>query len=203
MCNYGQHQTADLFERCGHLRTGFEVFDRFPVETDLKFAEAKEASKADILRILKKAPQSTPQAIADALGVKREWVSRNIAEMVKGGVLGRTVANEIPTIEILPGADDILKKLPPPKRTEILLRYSYQKRPEVEGAAVLRTTRPFCKRMMALSKAGRVYSRQDIENLSRTLGYSVFLRVGGFWNNGGTVEIHCRHYWAAEILLKK
>ena len=198
MCNFGEHQTADLFETVGHLRTGYDLFDSFIF--DGKFAELKEGNKSDILAIIKKVPQSTPEAIADALGLTRATVSKYLGEMIKAGVLATiTPASGVPTLEIQPGADEILKKLPPPKKTEVILRYSYQLRPGVKGPPVIKTTRPFCKRMMGLSDSGRVYSRQDIEGLSQRLGYSVWERAGGPWNN----KIHCRHYWFTEILLKK
>jgi DNA-binding MarR family transcriptional regulator len=205
MCNqspFGEYQTADMFEHCGQLRKGYEVFDRFP----LSFAETAtgKATKADILHLLKKDATLTPDAIAKALNVTREWVSRNIAEMVKGGAITQTKepdGNINRTIE--PSADEILKRLPPPKVTDIILRYSYQKRAEASGPDLLPTSRPFCKKLVGLEKEGRVYSRADIEKISARVGYDVFTRTGGFWNNDGTIEIHCRHYWMTEILIKE
>jgi biotin operon repressor len=207
MCNIGEYQTAEMFSHCGHLRKGYELIDSFAIEgTKQTFAGVKDATKADILAMIKKDPLISPQVIADVLGKSREWVARNIAEMVKGGAISQ-VTNQDKAIvrEILPGADDILKKLPPPKVTDVILRYSYQKRPIAEGPAIIPTSRPFCVQMMKLSDSGRVYSRQDIENLSAVLGYSVFERAGGFWRIKGTdkTSIQCRHYFRAEILLKK
>ena len=202
MCNFGEHQTGDIFQSRGHLRNGYDTIDSFMYEG--LFAEETKANKKDILQILKNAPQSTPQEIANALGVKREWVSRNIAEMIKGGVIGaQTAPNGIPSYQVDRDSDRILKNLPPPVKTEVILRYSYQKRAEAEGPAIIPGSRPFCRKMIELSNTGRVYSRKDIEDISRIVGYSVFERTGGFWNNKGTIEKYCRHYWFTEILLKK
>jgi hypothetical protein len=39
--------------------------------------------------------------------------------------------------------------------------------------------------------------------MSVALGYSVFDRVGGFWNNDGEIDTQCRHEWKALIIQKK
>jgi DNA-binding MarR family transcriptional regulator len=205
MCrSFGQFQTAEMFLSVGHIRKGYDLIDHWAYSREADgFAEAKKATKADILKVIKKNPLATSADIAKALKVKPEWVARNIAEMVKGGAILQTTTADAIERTVTPGADDILKRLPPPKETEIILRYSYQKRPIAEGQAVIPTTRPFCRKMMEFSSEGRVFSRQDIESLSAQLGYSVFERNGGFWFHDGKADIQCRHYWRTEILLKK
>lgn len=83
---------------------------------------------------------------------------------------------------------------------KFVIRYSYEKRPEAEGAVILPTSREFCKKMIALD---RYYSRQDIQKISTILGYNVFDRAGGFWNNNGKTEKHCRHEWRSHVVIKK
>jgi hypothetical protein len=103
------------------------------------------------------------------------------------------------TEPILPPTKPVL---PPPTKTKFpkfMIRYSYEVRPE-EGAEVLPTTRPFCKKMLSLNK---FYSREDIQKISGILGYDVFGRVGGFWNDNGVTKKHCRHFWSASIVVKK
>ena len=80
-----------------------------------------------------------------------------------------------------------------------IIRYSYEVRPG-EGAELLPTSRAFCKRMIGFD---RFYSRQDIQKVSGILGYNVFERVGGYWNDGGIIKKHCRHFWKANIVVKK
>lgn len=82
---------------------------------------------------------------------------------------------------------------------KFMIRYSYEVRPN-EGAELLPTSRPFCVRMIKLD---RFYSRQDIQKVSGILGYNVFERVGGYWNDGGVIKKHCRHFWKANIVIKK
>jgi hypothetical protein len=203
MCyNIGEYQLADMFESVGHNRKGYETFDAFPFSG--KFSEETDLRKSDILNLISKDKRISIENIANILNVDRAKVSASIAALVKAGALQKTYDDlGQPVFERLPGADEILEKLPPPSTTDILLRYSYQLRPGVEGPAVIPTTRPFCRKMMALSERGRVYSRADIEQISARLGYSVFERTGGFWNDKGEVKIHCRHYWMTEILIKK
>ena len=91
--------------------------------------------------------------------------------------------------------DKVKKVLP-----KFQVRYSYEKRPDADGPALLPTSRPFCVKMIA---ADRYYSREDIQKISGLLGYDVFVRAGGFWNNDGTVEYHCRHQFLSHVVIKK
>lgn len=83
--------------------------------------------------------------------------------------------------------------------TKLIVRYSYEKRDDVGGQSILSTSRPFCRFMVAQSK---FYSREDINKISAMLGYNVFKQVGGFWNNNGNIESHCRHIWKANVVTK-
>jgi hypothetical protein len=109
--------------------------------------------------------------------------------------------NEVPEPGIL---DEIRKKIGDIKKItrklpKIQVMYSYEVMPGV-GAAVIPTTRPFCRKLVELD---RFYTRQQIEAISERLGYSVWNRRGGFWNNNGTIEPHCRHMWKSNVVIKK
>jgi len=100
------------------------------------------------------------------------------------------------------GGSAIAGKTPPPATSafpKFMIRYSYEVR-ENEGPELLPTSRPFCVKMIGLD---RFYSRQDIQSISSALGYNVFDRVGGYWNDNGTIKKHCRHFWKANIVVKK
>jgi hypothetical protein len=93
----------------------------------------------------------------------------------------------------------------PPTRTiklpDVKVMYSYEKGPGVEGPAILPTTRPFCRKMVTLN---RLYTRKDIETISERVGYSVWNRRGGFWNQGnGVITPYCRHVWKMNLVVKK
>ncbi len=93
------------------------------------------------------------------------------------------------------GIDKVKKVLP-----KFEVRYSYEKRPEADGPELLETSRPFCVKMC---KANKYFTRQNIQAISGLLGYDVFLRAGGFWNNDGTIEYHCRHGFFSHVVIKK
>ena len=80
------------------------------------------------------------------------------------------------------------------------VRYSYEKRLEASGPVILETSRPFCKKMIALN---RFYTREDIQKISQIVGYDVFNRTGGFWNDNGKVKKHCRHEFRSNVVIKK
>lgn len=80
------------------------------------------------------------------------------------------------------------------------VRYSYEKRPEADGAELLPTSRPFCVKMIGLD---RLYTREDIQKISTIVGYDVFNRTGGFWNDDGKVQKHCRHEFRSNVVVRK
>lgn len=109
---------------------------------------------------------------------------------------------DVPAPETASGGVAVSGKTPPSIKSafpNFIIRYSYEVRPG-EGPELLPTSRPFCQKMVKLD---RFYSRQDIQKVSGILGYNVFERVGGYWNDGGVIKKHCRHFWKANIVVKK
>jgi len=91
-----------------------------------------------------------------------------------------------------------------PVKTSFLVRYSYEWKsivPTDERNTSAHPSRPFCAKLMRLD---RLYSRSEIESISRRLGYSVFDRGGGWWNMGdGVNSPSCRHQWVSKVVIKK
>jgi hypothetical protein len=81
--------------------------------------------------------------------------------------------------------------------------YTYEKRAIAEGDDIIPGSRKFCIKLVALSKAGKVWSIKNIQDISQRVGYSVFKRCGGFWNNNGVIEYQCRHEWRKHVVIKK
>lgn len=200
----GEYQAADMFEHYGEPMTGWQVFDAWETqENDHKrfaFAEVSSTLEADIINLIGEDKRITPQVISDVLKIDRAVIARKMADMVASGLIEQVVTAD----------GDIERRAtakPPadikPTTTEIILRYTYEKRPEASGPAVIPTTRPFCKKLMELSQQGRMYSRADIEQITQRVGYSVFDRSGGFWYHNGKADPRCRHYWKTNILMRK
>lgn len=128
--------------------------------------------------------QATMQPIEVIDDILKKFIEYKIIERAANGivkVIVKTPKFELPKIEVF---------------------YTYEKRKDVAGADILPTSRPFCKKMVGLSNS-RMWSRKDIQNISQRLGYNVFKAAGGFWNNNGTIEAHCRHEWVANAVIKK
>ena len=91
-----------------------------------------------------------------------------------------------------------------PVKTSFLVRYSYEWKsivPTSERNTSAHPSRPFCAKLMQLD---RLYSRSEIESISRRLGYSVFDRGGGWWNMGdGVNSPSCRHQWVSKVVVRK
>jgi hypothetical protein len=128
--------------------------------------------------------QATNQPIEVIDDILKKFIEYKIIERAEKGIIKvivKTPKFELPKIEIF---------------------YTYEKRKDVSGADILPTSRPFCRKMVGLSST-RMWSRKDIQNISQRLGYNVFKAAGGFWNNNGNVEAHCRHEWVANAVIKK
>jgi hypothetical protein len=61
--------------------------------------------------------------------------------------------------------------------------------------------RAFCARLLELDK---LWSRAEIETMSRRMGYSVWDRRGGWWTKpSGDHSPSCRHKWVKNIVMRK
>ncbi|MDE3252510.1 MAG: hypothetical protein KGO92_06860 [Bacteroidota bacterium] len=95
---------------------------------------------------------------------------------------------------------NFFKKKNIPKKEEqeahsIKIMYSYDWKddiPENERDTPEHPCRPFCKKLLELSK-DRLFSRQDINAISIRVGYSVWELKGGE---------DCRHQWVSHFVKK-
>ena len=199
--NMDDEFVADLFLDYGEDRANYTIIksevylgdDEDMRETFAAVGEYTER-EAKILELIKKEPDLTNEKIAQALNIDLLIVNDIIESLQKSGLIALVIEGG-KTIR------KITERLPKQVLPEIKVLYSYEKRSDVGGPELLPTSRPFCRRMVAISKT-RLFTRQDIQNLSQRLGYSVFTRAGGFWNNNGVIEFHCRHAWIKNVVLK-
>jgi DNA-binding NarL/FixJ family response regulator len=193
---------ADMFAEYGEDRANFsilksEVYTGQDDDFKMTFAAFAEYTERElkIMELLKKQPDLSNEQIAEALGYEKNIVDDIIENLIKLNVIAAVVKGGKPirTIGV---------RLPEQTLPEIKVLYTYEKRDGVSGPELLKTSRPFCVKMVGLSKS-RMFSRQDIQKLSERLGYSVFKRAGGYWNNNGTIEFQCRHGWMKHVVIKK
>jgi DNA-binding MarR family transcriptional regulator len=206
-------EAIEVFATFGESKSNYNILAsrvRFNDNSEYEaFAEVTQ-TESNVLDLIAKDKRITPEVIADTLkltvarvkGVIDSAVEKGLIETkesVEGKGLQRNVIIERKLTQPLAKIVEQIK----PKTTEFLIRYSYEWRPSVpanERNTAAHPSREFCKALMALDK---VYSRSDIEQISSRLGYSVFDRQGGWWNDSGDIKPHCRHTWVSQVVIKK
>jgi hypothetical protein len=86
--------------------------------------------------------------------------------------------------------------------TELEVRYEYAKAFGISGSEIIPTSRDFCVRLSSLN---RLYTREEIDQMSAILGYDVWRRRGGWMTVKGTNDHvpYCRHQWRSRLVRKK
>lgn len=214
---YNEEDTVvGIFDSFGDCKEDFEILKSKKVifSADEEAAEDEARFMADafkdydvtitedrIIELIRKDKRITPEVIAVTIGQTVPYVENKIQDLVKRGYLDESTETEGEDLIIertVP--EDTAIAAPPPRAgstnpVSVFVKYSYEVKPGI-GPAVIKTTRPFCRRMIGLN---RMYSRADIEKISVRLGYSVWDRKGGWW--GGNPE--CRHRWVSHVVVKK
>ncbi len=152
-------------------------------------------AEKSVLDLLIDNPNLPITEIAEALDLAQDEVNDIIAELQNAGALDN---NFKPTKDAI---DSIQKP-----EDETFIVYKYIERPGVPP--VQTQSRPFCVRMMALSRTKR-YTLQQLELLTNDFGQTgidIFTKRGGWYNNPRTGQTtpYCRHVWEMQIVkLKK
>ena len=179
--------------------TSLEDAKKFESEIlkDFRFAINRVLTDAEksVLDLLIDNPDLPITEIAEALDLPQDEVNDIIGQLQNAGALDN---NFKPTQDAV---DSIQKP-----EDETFIVYKYIERPGVPP--VQTQSRPFCIRMMALSRTKR-YTLQQLELLTNDFGQSgidIFTKRGGWYNNPRTGQTtpYCRHIWEMQIVkLKK
>jgi len=152
--------------------------------------ENKELDKK-ILAEIKRTKKVDADVISRKLEVPLEKVSERIEYLISKGRV--TIQDRVARIADTPDteADEAFE-----------IRYRYDLRPDATGAKVIDTTRDFCRTLIKLNK---LYTRQDIDQMSTIMGFSVWERRGGWYTLPGTdiSRPSCRHIWQQQIVVRK
>ncbi len=189
------------FASCGSDRSLYSITE---TRSFNGFEMALNQLQADVLSLITKQPLIAPEVIAETLKKPLKDIEATIGELV-----GNKIITEKKT---LIGEDEVVRRyvnkpvseLPgkSSKVNDILIMYSYDWRVPASQRDY-NTSRPFCQKLMDLSLT-KFWSRQDIENISKRVGYSVWDRCGGWWTMpDGTHSYQCRHEWKANIVTRK
>ena len=202
-------QDFSVFYEFGESQDAFNIWKskkRFSDETDYHmFAEVTQL-ESDILDQIAKQKNITPEVLADILdedvnnikNILKDLEDRKILK-VKETKIGKGINSDIEVSRELTKPLSKTVGETKPQTTEIYVRYSYDWISGFSNADKT-TSRPFC---VALLDAKKLYSRSDIESMSARLGYSVWDRRGGWWNDNGTISESCRHEWRTNIVTRK
>jgi hypothetical protein len=152
--------------------------------------ENKELDKK-ILAEIKRTKKVDADQISQRLDVPLEKVSERIEYLISKGRV--TIQDRVARIADTPDSE---------VEETFEIRYRYDLRPDASGAKVIDTTRDFCRTLIRLNK---LYTRQDIDQMSSIMGFSVWERRGGWYTLPGTdvSRPSCRHIWQQQIVVRK
>lgn len=211
--------SIEVFRQYGEDFSGYEVVSKKyifnTVDSDLIFEDEIKNYSFDILEgdvkllyrniidLLTKDPLLPNENISKALNVPLNRVSVAINRLISDGALtlgekksgDDTNQTRTPTKDALKVLDNQGSEV-----GKLRIMYSYEPRPGMRG--LLDTSRPFCVKLI---KAGKLFSRPQIEQISNAVGWDVWSRRGGFYTKKGTnfTTPFCRHIWVQNVVRKK
>jgi DNA-binding MarR family transcriptional regulator len=165
------------------------------------FAEIDPLDTA-ILNILKENPSTPFLAIAEQLQLSIERVMAGLQRLNEANAIKIAIDEVLDStqraVEVTKEGERLLEQIPPVEE-EFVIRYVYSKRPEASGAAIIDTTRQFCRELVTETQAGKSWKLTEIQNIGVSANRNVWMRGGGFWGK----SYHCRHYWEQKLMKVK
>jgi len=192
-----------LFQKFGRDASEFEEITRRPMRYGFELLEQEFASEyaeldADILKLIEKDPAITSDKLAEKLGKSIELISDRISALIEAKAINIRGALK----ELGESAKDFIKPRNPEGEPLVQVMYKYDVLPEFGPQKLIAGSREFCSKMIDL---GRYYTRQDINQISDIMGYSVWERKGGWYTKPGTNQHYptCRHTWMQTLVKPK
>lgn len=186
---FGQSKENFVELKARTMRYGFELMEQ-------EFASEYEELDSNILKEIKKDPTITADDISKRLSESVEKISERISALIEKGAINIRGALK----ELGDNAKDFIKPDRPQSEPLVQVMYRYDVLPEFGPQKLIDGSREFCIKMIEL---GRYYSRNDINQISQIMGYSVWERRGG-WMTLPDTNTHipsCRHSWF-QVLVK-
>jgi len=186
-------EIINAFANCGVERTGNEdviLFGNFDEDLFKKnFAELNETTQ----RVLQLISEETPfDAVMEATETRATELAKIYQRLTDLGLI------EIDGTITQSGKIQVARQ----DIARIETVYSYEVKPSY-GADIIPTTRPFCKKMVELSRT-RFWTIEDINRISTQFGMDVWRYRGGWYHNPRTDknEPSCRHYWKQNVIFR-
>jgi hypothetical protein len=200
-----------LFEGKGMSRDRFKVIqnDRMVFSASMDefvkqelFAEYQlNEVQRKILSQIQADPRVTIPQIAQATGIDESVIIGRINTLIDDNVLTEDISRVgLITRKVTRTGEAAIKRLEPVTSFRVL--YSYEERPNVPAA--ISGSRPLCDRLYQGGNS-MLFTREEIQNISNQLGYSVFQLCGGWYTNPNTGRRtpFCRHEWRRNVVVEK
>lgn len=160
---------------------------------EVKFEFGEALDKA-ILNILAENPGLQS---ADLVNLTKQ-PAQNVMDALTQLIKSDRISPETNGYKITAKGKDLIKGL----QTELVVRYQYALAPGIEGDLIIPTSRDFCREVV---RSNKVFSREDINQMSAELGYDVWKRRGGWYHNPNTdtTTPQCRHLWSSKVMTRK
>jgi hypothetical protein len=200
-------ETLMVFEEYGEGKDGYTVLQSVPVNFGIDDPEVMKFEldtpvttlrEKQLLLIIKKDPLIPPDDIARVLRMPKEEVMS-----ILDGLEAKKIITFDPETSSRKIIEPMNKIVDAPPATVIVVRYSYEWKPQFavsdeskDTTPLIAKSRPFCKRLLSLD---RFYTRREIQAISMRVGYDVFSRGGGWWGDSPS----CRHRWVANRVIQK
>ena len=201
-------EIIEIFKMFGEDKDAFEFYEQKFINEDGKFEFAEisplsNSLKRDIVALLDKDPLMENKTIADTLRIKEDRVADLIKDLVD--------EEQISVKEKISGGDKKIIRVPKSSSIrqankignefeDFKIMYSYEWRPGVKPNK--RNSREFCVKLL---DANKMYSRAQIEQISKIVGWDVWNFRGGWWTRkGGDARTpFCRHIWQSNVVKVK
>ena len=211
-CSHNQKddEILRLFEGKGVSKDGFKIIET----SKMTFSSGEDFVKQElfaeyqlnevqrkILKEIQSNPKVTVPQIAKATGIDEASVIGRINTLIDDNVLTEDIS-QVGQVsrKITRSGEAAIKRLIPVTSFKVL--YSYEERPNVPAA--ISGSRPLCERLYQDGDS-LLFTRQEIQNISNQLGYSVFQLCGGWYTNPntGVRTPFCRHEWRRNVVVEK
>jgi asparagine synthetase B (glutamine-hydrolysing) len=143
----------------------------------------------NVADMISKGEDST--AIAKATESTIQQVAESIAKLTALEVISQGQITDL-------GQNIVDQAKAPVAQFEVV--YSYKKRPDVPAAKS--GSREFCAKLIELN---RLYTREDINNITARVKRNVWTYRGGWYTNPDTqvTTPFCRHIWVQQLVIKR
>lgn len=201
-------EIIEIFKMFGEDKDAFEFYEQKFMNEDGKFEFAEisplsNSLKRDIVALLDKDPLMENKTIADTLRIKEDRVADLIKDLVDEEQIsvkekvsgGEKKVIRVPKSSAIRQANKIGNEF-----EDFKIMYSYEWRPGVKPNK--RNSREFCVKLL---DANKLYSRAQIEQISKIVGWDVWNFRGGWWTRkGGEARTpFCRHIWQSNVVKVK